>query len=167
MIRSSSRRTTASAVARASTSRVAWVVALAVTTVLAATQAAAQSRPQVDLACESFGRGPQLDCTVRAMRDGAPLDGAQVTLGATMPSMPAAHSVRPVPAAPTGRPGEYRGTMTLEMLGVWAVQVDVAGPVRDRAVRNLLIEGCDGDRRCPAATARADAPRAGSGAHKH
>ena len=111
--------------------------------------AAAAPRPQVDLQCEAFGMGPQLECTVRLRASGAPLVGAQVTLGASMPSMPMAHTVKPAAAAPTGQPGEYRGRLELQMNGVWAVQVDVAGPLRDRVVRSLRIDDCEGDRRCP------------------
>ena len=111
---------------------------------------AAAPRPQVDLQCEAFGMGPQLECTVRLRASGAPLVGAQVTLGASMPSMPMAHTVKPAAAAaPTGQPGEYRGRLELQMTGVWAVQVDVAGPLRDRVVRPLRIDDCEGDRRCP------------------
>ena len=115
----------------------------------AALPAAAAPRPQVDLQCEAFGMGPQLECTVRLRLSGAPLAGAQVTLGASMPSMPMAHTVKPVAAVPTGQPGEYRGQLELQMNGVWAVQVDVAGPVRDRVVRPLRIDDCDDNRRCP------------------
>ena len=116
----------------------------------AALPAVAAPRPQVDLQCEAFGIGPQLECTVRLRLSGAPLAGAQVTLGASMPSMPMAHTVKPVAAVPTGQPGEYRGRLELQMTGVWAVQVDLAGPLRDRVVRSLRIDDCDGDRRCPA-----------------
>ena len=86
---------------------------------------------------------------MRLRAAGAPLSGAQVTLGAAMPSMPMAHTVKPALAASTGQAGEYRGRLALEMNGVWAVQVDVAGPVRDRVVRRLRIDPCEGDRRCP------------------
>mgnify|MGYP002479618328 CR=1 FL=1 len=79
-------------------------------------------RPRAELQCVSHGMGPMLECVVDLRRrDGAPLDGAQVTLGALMPSMPMAHTVKPMNAAPTGAPGQYRATLELEMLGVWAV----------------------------------------------
>lgn len=116
--------------------------------------AVAAPRPVVDLQCVAFGMGPQLECTVRLQgADGQPLAGAVVTLGATMPSMPMAHQVRPAAAAPTGRPGEYRGRLELEMSGAWAVQVDIAGPVRDRVARTLEVDECEGDRRCPVSPA--------------
>lgn len=109
--------------------------------------------------CLAFGAGPQLECTVRLRgMDGAPLTGAAVTLGASMPSMPMAHHVHAVKAAPTGTPGDYRGRLALEMSGIWAVQVDVAGPVRDRVARTLQVDACDGDRRCPATPVAAARP---------
>lgn len=117
--------------------------------------AAQTRRLQVDLQCEAHGMGPQLDCRVRLRAaDGAPLSGATVTLGATMPSMPMAHAVRPVRAQPGDVPGEYRGQLALEMSGAWAIAVDVAGPARDRVVRVLMAEECADAGRCPAPLAR-------------
>lgn len=128
------------------------LLALAAVALPAAAQGA---RAKVDLRCEAVGIGPTLDCRVTVTaRDGAPLAGAEVTLGATMPSMPMAHAVKPARAAATGRPGEYRGRLELEMSGVWAVQVDVAGPLRERSVHRLQAEECPGDlQRCPVAPA--------------
>ena len=123
-----------------------------------ATSALATPRPEVDLQCVAHGSRPLLDCTARVAAGGAPLDAAKLTLGASMPSMPMAHTVKPVPAMPTGRPGEYRATLQLEMSGDWAVQLDLAGPPRERIVRVLRVDECPGDQRCPAAPARARAP---------
>jgi hypothetical protein len=121
---------------------------------------AAAQRPSIDLQCVALGAAPQLECTVRLRAaDGQPLSGATVTLAAAMPSMPMAHSVAPAVAAPTATPGEYRGRLALEMSGAWAVQVDVAGPVRDRVARTLQIDPCDGDRRCPVPAPPAAAAR--------
>ena len=138
-----------------------WLAALfanslAISLAAPALPAAAQAaRAKVDLRCDAVAIGPTLDCVVQlAARDGKPLDGAQVTLGATMPSMPMAHRVKPTVAAPTGRPGEYRGSLALEMSGVWALQVDIAGPLRDRAVVRLQAEECpEGQKRCAVRTA--------------
>lgn len=132
------------------------VAALLSLALVATLPVAAQSRrPQVELACEAHGMGPLLDCTVRVRgADGKPLSGAVVTLGATMPSMPMAHSVKPVKALPTAAPGEYRGQLTLEMSGAWAIEIDLSGPVRDRVVRVLMAEECEGDGRCAASPAR-------------
>jgi YtkA-like len=125
-----------------------WLAALL--GLLLAAQAQPVARAKVDLRCDAVAIGPMLDCVVQlAARDGKPLDGAQVTLGATMPSMPMAHRVKPAAAAPTGRPGEYRGTLELEMSGVWALQIDIAGALRDRAIVRLQAEECaDGQKRC-------------------
>ena len=131
------------------------VAACAIATTGAAFPTLAQGRPQVDLQCEAIAAGPRLDCRVRlATRAGAPIDGAAVTLGATMPSMPMVHAVVPAATRPTGIPGEYRGALDLEMSGVWAIQVDIAGPLRDRVVRTLRAEECTSTPRCPALPAK-------------
>ena len=115
-------------------------------------------RPEVDLQCVAHGSGPLLECTARVAVSGAPLNAAKLTLGASMPSMPMAHTVQPVPAMPTGQPGEYRATLQLEMNGDWAVQIDLAGPPRERIVRVLRVAECPGAQRCKVAPARAAAP---------
>jgi hypothetical protein len=123
-------------------------------------QVAAQSgsRPKVTLQCVSFGIGPMLECLIDLQRrDGTALETAQVTLGALMPSMPMAHTIRPTKAESTGKPGQYIGRLELEMLGVWSVSVDISGPVRDKWSQNLLIHDCDDKARCAATpTTRAD-----------
>lgn len=114
---------------------------------------AAAPRPKADLACESTGMGPRLDCTLRLTRpDGTPLPDAQVKLGASMPSMPMAHSVRPVAAVAGGKAGVYRASLELQMTGVWAIEIDIAAPTRDRIVRTLRVV-CEDDKRCAAAPA--------------
>lgn len=131
----------------------AAVVAL-VAACASAAQAAQAARPQLDLRCESHGSGPLLDC-VLLLRDaaGAPIRDATVTLGAAMPSMPMAHSIKPAAAAPTAVPGEYRARLELEMAGIWALQVDLARP-RERLVRTLEVADCAKGRRCAARPAR-------------
>ena len=48
--------------------------------------------------------------------------------------MPMAHNVRPVIAKATGKPGEYRARLALEMYGNWALRLTIAGPLRDQLV---------------------------------
>jgi hypothetical protein len=55
-------------------------------------------------------------------------------MSADMPSMPMAHNVKPVKAQAGQAPGEYRAKLDLEMLGVWAVKLRLAGPVRDQLI---------------------------------
>lgn len=125
-------------------------------------------RPQVDMACVAYGSGPQLECTLQVSRGAVPADGLKVVLGATMPSMPMAHSVKPAAAAPTGRPGQYRGVLALEMNGHWNVLADLSGPLRERVVRTFAVDECEGEPRCPVAPApRAAASRAAAPMHKH
>lgn len=90
--------------------------------------------PKADLACKATGTDFVFDCTIRLSRGGKPLEGAKVTVGADMPSMPMAHSVKPVKAQAAKAPGDYHATLDLEMLGVWAVKLRLAGPVRDQLI---------------------------------
>jgi len=90
--------------------------------------------PKADLSCKATRTDFVFDCTIRLSRGGKPLEGATVTVGADMPSMPMAHTVKPVKAQPAQAPGEYRAQLDLEMLGVWAVKLRLAGPVRDQLI---------------------------------
>jgi hypothetical protein len=90
--------------------------------------------PKADLQCKATGTDFVFDCTIRLQRGGKPLEGVQVTMGADMPSMPMAHNVKPVKAQPAQAPGEYKAKLDLEMLGVWAVKLRLAGPVRDQLI---------------------------------
>ncbi len=90
--------------------------------------------PKAELRCTSTGEDFVYDCTITLRRGGKPLDGVQITVGADMPSMPMAHSVRPAKARPGTKPGEYRTRLDLEMLGEWAVKLRLDGPVRDLLV---------------------------------
>ena len=151
----------------------ALLIVLAVSVSVLPGLASAQSgRPRVELKCVSFGTGPLLECLVKTQRrDGTPLEGAQVTLGALMPSMPMAHTIKPVKATPTGNAGEYKGTLELEMSGVWTVEVSFSIPVKDKLTRNLRVNECPGTARCdaPPVPAGGDAriDHNQHGGHKH
>jgi hypothetical protein len=97
--------------------------------------------PKADLDCKATGKDFTYECTVMLMRGGEPLQGAEVTVGADMPSMPMAHNVRPAKAKPGTKPGEYKVRLQLEMLGEWAVKLRLAGPVRDQIVVNYDFDG--------------------------
>ncbi|MDH4173834.1 MAG: FixH family protein [Betaproteobacteria bacterium] len=102
--------------------------------VLALPLLAQAQTPEAQLRCESTGQDFVYDCTLMLTRFGRPLEGAQVTVGADMPSMPMAHSVRPARARPGLKPGEYKARLDLEMLGEWAIKLRLDGPVRDLLV---------------------------------
>ncbi|HET7297205.1 MAG TPA: FixH family protein, partial [Burkholderiales bacterium] len=78
-------------------------------------------------------------CRITLERGGQPLSGAQVTVGADMPSMPMAHNIKSVKAKPTSMPGEYQARLDLEMTGEWAVKLRIAGPVRDQLVLHYVF----------------------------
>jgi hypothetical protein len=97
--------------------------------------------PKADLRCKPTGTDFVYDCTIRVTRGGKPVEGARITVGADMPSMPMAHNIKPVKAQPAQAPGEYRAKLDLEMLGVWAVKLRLAGPVRDQLILHYEFDG--------------------------
>lgn len=107
--------------------------ALGLILLLLATPAHAQ-RPQAELRCQATKTELVYDCVVRLARGGKPLEGAQVSVGADMPTMPMAHNVRPVKAKPGAKPGEYLVRLELEMQAEWAVKLRLSGPVRDQLI---------------------------------
>ena len=132
------------------------------------------ARARAELRCEAHGMGPRIDCLVRLQRpDGSPMEGAALTLGASMPSMPLAHSVPRVAARPSGKTGEYAVSLELEMSGVWALEIDLSAPVRERIVRVVRVQECEKTDPCPVPDVRRGVGPAGSsggtnagGAHK-
>ena len=114
----------------------AAIVALAC---LAAAPAWAQ-RAQATLDCRFTGTDFVYDCVISLQRGGAPLAGAEITVGADMPSMPMAHNVKPVKATPGREPGKYQARLDLEMTGEWALKLRLAGPVRDQLVLNYEFD---------------------------
>ena len=108
------------------------------------------ARARADLRCEARGLGPKIDCLVRLQQpDGTPIQGAALTVGASMPSMPLAHSVPRVAARPSGKTGEYAVSLELEMSGVWALEIDLSAPVRERIVRVVRAQECEKTDPCP------------------
>ncbi|HEU5283551.1 MAG TPA: FixH family protein [Burkholderiales bacterium] len=97
---------------------------------------AAAERANAEVRCAPADRALTYQCLIRLThaRTGAPLTGARLTVGADMPSMPMAHAVKPVAAAPAGEPGLYRVRIELEMTGEWALQLRLSAPFRDRIV---------------------------------
>lgn len=102
--------------------------------------AAAQNiRAKADVVCEPTKENLKYDCKIKLVdaRTNAPLTGVTLTVGADMPSMPGAHNIRPVIAQAQDSPGNYRALLELEMTGVWALRLDIAGATRDRVVKVL------------------------------
>jgi hypothetical protein len=84
--------------------------------------------------CKFTGTDFVYDCKIRLARGDQPLDGARVSVGADMPSMPMAHNVKPVIAKPGKGPGEYEARLDLDMIGEWAIKLRLSGPVRDQLI---------------------------------
>jgi hypothetical protein len=89
---------------------------------------------QAELRCLPAKTDFIYDCSIRLARNGQPLAGAEVTIGADMPSMPMAHNVKPVRAKPGKSAGEYEAMLDLEMRGEWAVKLRLGGPVKDQLI---------------------------------
>ena len=104
--------------------------------------AGAAERAKAEIACRPGPEVLQYDCTIKLVgaRTGAPLTKVKLTVGADMPSMPMMHNVPPVKADPTGEPGTFRAVLELEMHGDWALQLNIAGAVRDRVIKTLRFE---------------------------
>lgn len=96
-------------------------------------------RHRVDLGCKPTEKALVYLCTVSIIdAAGKPVDGADMLLSADMPSMPMAHNVKPVNLRPAaGKPGIYESSLELEMLGEWAVKLQLKAPHPDVVVRKL------------------------------
>ena len=106
---------------------------------MAGVTATAGERVAADISCEAAAERLTYDCMImlKGKKSGEPVEGAEVVIKADMSSMPLAHNVRPVMAVPGSMPGHYTATLELEMLGEWALTLDVSGPMRDRVVTKL------------------------------
>jgi hypothetical protein len=113
-------------------------IAAALALLFAAAPAAAQ-RLAADVDCKPTKHDLVYDCRIalKEAKTGNPVSGAQVSVGADMPSMPMAHNVKPVKARAGAVPGEYQARIELEMFGEWALKLDVRGPARDVIVKKL------------------------------
>src|SRR5262249_55094643 len=122
---------------------VAEMTKIAIGTVLAmccaAGTCAADVRVKADVTCKPTATKLEYDCIIKFInaRTGEPLKDVTLTVGADMPSMPAVHNVRPVKAEAGAEAGSYQARIQLEMLGDWAVRLDVSGAVRDRVIATL------------------------------
>ena len=110
---------------------------------LAPLMAVGAERKDAEITCEPTGQRLVYDCIVMLTkrRSGEPVTNAEFTVGADMPSMPGAHSVRPVPAVPHDAPGLYGVRIHLEMPGEWAIRLDFTKPDRDRVVKKQVFAG--------------------------
>ncbi len=115
-------------------------LAAALALLIAALPAAAQ-RLAADVDCKPTKHDLVYDCRIalKEAKSGKPVSGAEVSVGADMPSMPMAHNVKPVKAKPGAAPGEYeRADRARDVRRVGAeAQRPRAGARRDREEARL------------------------------
>jgi mono/diheme cytochrome c family protein len=123
------------------------VVAALATTI--ALPVMARDRAEADIVCEPSEAKLNYDCAIKLTKrnDGQPIDGAEVTIFADMPSMPMAHNVPPVIAKAAPEAGLYLARLHLEMRGEWALRLRITGAVRDIIVKRLEFGGKAGQAR--------------------
>jgi hypothetical protein len=97
-------------------------------------------RVRGEMQCRFTGTDFVYDCTIRLARGARPLEGARVSVGADMPSMPMAHNLKPVVAKPGKAPGEYEARLDLDMIGEWAIKLRLSGPVRDQLILHYQFD---------------------------
>jgi hypothetical protein len=108
----------------------------------AAGPALAQERMGADVSCKRVGQTMEYDCLLmlKGKLSGQPVQGAGIVVGADMPSMPMAHNIKPVKAEATGKPGEYRFRLALEMHGEWALKIRLSKPRQDLIVHTMTFK---------------------------
>ncbi len=111
---------------------------IALLVLLPATAFAQKVNGEMD--CRFTGTDVVYDCLIRLRRGAQPLEGARISVGADMPSMPMAHNLVPVIAKPAGKPGEYQARLDLDMFGEWAVKLRLSGPVRSQLVLHYRFD---------------------------
>ena len=91
------------------------------TMLTASVTASAGERVAADIGCTPAAEKLTYDCMImlKGKKSGMPVDGAEVVVKADMASMPLAHNVRPVKAAPGSMPGHYTARLELDMHGEW------------------------------------------------
>jgi hypothetical protein len=118
------------------------IIAAVALALLHSRNAQAQVQAKADVSCQPTTGKLQYNCVIKLAnsRTNEPLSGLSLTVGADMPSMPAAHNVRPVKAVEGEEKGTYRTQIELEMYGDWALRFDLVGAMRDRVVKVLRFE---------------------------
>ena len=121
--------------------RTSLLLAAAALALAAAPTHAEEERMGAGVTCTQVGKTMQYDCllTLWGMQSRQPIQGAAIIVGADMPAHPMAHSVKPVSAMPTGKPGEYKFSIVLEMHGEWALKIRLAKPRQDLIVRTMMF----------------------------
>ena len=109
----------------------------------------AGGRIDSELACASAETPLTVHCTITLSdrETGEPIEGAELVLQTSMPTMPMAHRMPPVEGMPGDRPGTYHATFHFEMAGEWAIDIRTSTPVRDQTRHTIMVarEGAGGE----------------------
>lgn len=101
-------------------------------------QAAAADRLKVEFTKKptdaKSGLGYEYTFTVRKLKSGEAVDGADFMIATDMPSMPGAHHMPHVKAEPGEAPGSYRAKIDFDMAGGWNLILRFKKPHRDQVV---------------------------------
>ena len=134
-----------------------YVLSIATGTCLMAATASAGERPMVKVDCKATDEKLVYHCMFNVMgkKNHKPMEGAEFTVSADMPSMPMAHNVAPIsPEAVADKPGMYQGNLHLEMMGEWALKMEFKKPVRDVVVEKMTFGDTKMTTQATAATTR-------------
>ena len=86
------------------------------------------------------GLGYEYTFRVTRRGSGEPVDGAEFSVSADMPSMPGAHHMPHRTGEPAGEPGTYRAAVEFDMPGRWNLILRFSKPNRDQVVIPDMIE---------------------------
>ena len=104
------------------------------------TSSPAADKKSAQVECAATDIRLAYDCiiTLTNKKTGQTIKDAEFTVSADMPSMPGAHTVKPVAVMNHGM-GMYHVQLVLEMYGEWALIMDFTLPKRDRVVTKVTI----------------------------
>lgn len=116
------------------------VVGLALWFLVISTSSPAAGKKSGQVECAATDVRLAYDCiiTLTNKKTRQTIKDAEFTVSADMPSMPGAHTVKPVAVMNHGM-GMYHVQLVLEMYGEWALIMDFTLPKRDRVVTKVTI----------------------------
>ena len=116
------------------------VVGLALWFLVISTSSPAADKKSGQVECAATDVRLAYDCiiTLTNKKTRQTIKDAEFTVSADMPSMPGAHTVKPVAVINHGM-GMYHVQLVLEMYGEWALIMDFTLPKRDRVVTKVTI----------------------------
>ena len=116
------------------------VVGLALWFLVISTSSPAADKKSGQVECAATDVRLAYDCiiTLTNKKTRQTIKDAEFTVSADMPSMPGAHTVKPVAVMNHGM-GMYHVQLVLDMYGEWALIMDFTLPKRDRVVTKVTI----------------------------